>query len=317
MTGNFADRLITATEAKRSQVCVGMDPRIDSLPKTFLAACRGAGGDDEASLTAYCLEKYCQEIIDAVADHVVAVKLQSACFEQYGAAGMAAFQSLTGYVQKMGLLAIADAKRGDIGLSAEAYAAAFLGRPDSLNDGNKGINAAAGSGVGIDADAMTVNPLFGSDGIDPFINDCRLYGKGAFVLVKTSNPGSAELQDLQLADGGTFHERLALMVKGWGSTLMGEQGYSSLGAVVGATHSGAISRLRELMPGVIFLLPGYGAQGAGAAEVAPAFDENGHGALVTASRSIIYAGKDSGHMAAAADAARRMQKELWQASGRQ
>ncbi|MFA5809309.1 MAG: orotidine-5'-phosphate decarboxylase [Thermoleophilia bacterium] len=308
MSSNFADRLSTAILAKQSQVCVGLDPRIDRMPEHLLARYRaiepsGCGcGRKEA---AACLEEFCSDVIDAVAPHAVAVKLQLACFEQYSAPGFRAFRRLVKKASKAGLIVIADAKRGDIGISAGAYSTAFLGAPAGLN----------GKLNSLEIDALTVNPLFGGDGIEPFINDCRKFGKGIFVLVRTSNPGAAELQDLRLESGELWHEHLAGMVDGWGQDLIGEEGYSSVGAVVGATQPAALVRLRALLPKAILLLPGYGAQGAGPAEVAPAFDSRGLGALVTASRSIIYAGGGEDYAEAAAGAAQRMRAGLWLARG--
>lgn len=291
--------------AKKSHVCVGLDPRIDSMPAHLLERYRaiepsGCGcGRKEA---AACLEEFCTSIIESVAPYAAAVKLQLACFEQYSAPGFRAFRRLVKKASKAGLIVIADAKRGDIGISAAAYSSAFLGAPDGLN----------GKLNSLEIDALTVNPLFGGDGIEPFINDCREYGKGIFVLVRTSNPGAAELQDLRLETGELWHERLAGLVAGWGEDLTGKEGYSSVGAVVGATQPEALARLRALLPKAILLLPGYGAQGAGPAEVAPAFDLRGLGALVTASRSIIYAGGGEDYAEAAAGAAQRMRAGLWQ-----
>jgi orotidine-5'-phosphate decarboxylase len=307
---NFADRLSANILKRKSQVCVGLDPRLESLPASLLAKYRqqqaggcGCGRKEVAE----AFEEFCGDILVAVAPYAVAVKPQLACFEQYGPPGFKAFRHLVKKASKLGLIVIADAKRGDIGISAASYSAAFIGQPEGL----------AGKLHGLEIDAMTVNPLFGSDGMEPFLADCRAHGKGVFALVKTSNPGSAELQDLVLKSGEKVYEHIAGMVAGWGSSLVGREGYSSVGAVVGATHPEALAQIRKLLPHAFFLLPGYGAQGAGAADVAPAFDQRGLGALVTASRSIIYAENDGDFAAAAADAARSMQAELWQASQRQ
>ena len=234
-----------------------------------------------------------------------AVKLQLACFEQYGPPGFKAFKHLCDRAAKAGLIVIADAKRGDIGISAAAYSAAYIGRPDGFD----------GKIDNLGADAITVNPLFGSDGMQPFFDDCSQYGAGIFVLVKTSNPGSVDLQDLSVGETPRkFYQEVAVLVDKWGSKLIGESGNSSVGAVVGATHPRVLADLRETLPRTPLLLPGYGAQGARAAEVAVAFDSRGLGALVTASRSIIYAGEGEDYAARAADAAERMRAELWQAS---
>jgi orotidine-5'-phosphate decarboxylase len=298
---NFADRLTAAILAKQSQVCVGLDPRLDRMPPSLVERYRevprkGCGcGRHEIGA---CFEEFGAAIIDAVAPHAVAIKLQLACFEQYGPPGIKAFKHLCKRAAKAGLMVIADAKRGDIGISAAAYSAAFIGRPQGFDGEIDGFNA----------DALTVNPLFGSDGMQPFIDDCEKYGAGIFVLVKTSNPGSADLQDLK------FQEKVAVLVDQWGQGLIGESGYSSVGAVIGATHPETLATLRQALPHTPFLLPGYGVQGAGAADVAPAIDFRGLGALVTASRSIIYAGAGEDFARSAAEAAERMHVELWQAS---
>lgn len=304
MTPNFADRLAAAITEKQSQVCVGLDPRLESMPEPLLERYRREAVAGREAVAA-CLEDFSAGVLAAVEPYVVAVKLQLACFEQYGPPGMAAFGRLCGLASSLGLLVIADAKRGDVGISAAGYAAAYLGRPRGLS----------GDIDGYGADAMTINPLFGSDGVQPFLNDCVSYGKGVFVLVKTSNPGSEELQDLAAGtDGRPFFEQVADLVREWGRDNVGREGYSSVGAVVGATQAGALSRLRELLPQAFFLLPGYGAQGATAADVSPAFDRRGLGAIVSASRSIIYAGSDDGYADAAAGAARKMKDELWAAA---
>lgn len=302
MTTNFADRLAAAVLAKKSQVCVGLDPRLEALPAPLLAKHRQGAGDPRERVAA-CFREFGSAIIDAVAPFAVAVKPQLACFEQYGPPGLAAFEALCQRAADRGLLVIADAKRGDIGVSAQAYSAAFLGRPAGLD----------GEMPALPVDALTVSPLFGSDGIRPFLDDCAAFGKGLFILVKTSNPGSVELQDLRLEEGGRFYERVAARVAVWGEELSGSEGYSSVGAVVGATHAGAVAALRRLLPNAFFLLPGYGAQGAAAADVAAAFDSRGLGALVTASRSIIYASVAAGYAEAAGRSARLMRDELWQA----
>lgn len=327
---NFIDRLNSAILAKQSQVCVGLDPRLEKMPASIIGRYRaeprkgcGCGRHEIGE----CFNEFGATIIDAVAPSTVAIKLQLACFEQYGPPGIKAFKHLCKSAAKAGLIVIADAKRGDIGISAAAYSSAYIGRPEGLDGKIDGFNA----------DALTINPLFGSDGMQPFIDDCREYGAGIFVLVKTSNPGSAELQDLIVETGGIastgettdasatgssaenprkLYENIASLVDKWGAGLIGDSGYSSVGAVVGATHPEILTALRQQLPATPFLLPGYGAQGAGAADVAAAFDSQGLGALVTASRSIIYAGDGEDFAARAADAAESMRSELWQAGRR-
>ncbi len=325
---NFADRLNDAILAKNSQVCVGLDPRLDHMPESLIGRYRdqprqGCGcGRHEIGA---CFYEFGAAIIDAVASHAVAVKMQLACFEQYGPPGFKAFKHLCDHAAKQGLLVIADAKRGDIGLSAAAYSAAYIGRPDGFD----------GKIDNLGADALTVNPLFGTDAMQPFIDDCAQYGAGIFVLVKTSNPGSADLQDLIVAgekspsviSGSSsptagsaasntrkFHEKVASLVDSWGENLIGETGYSSIGAVIGGTHPETLASLRKLLPRTPFLIPGYGTQGAVAADMSAAFDKRGLGALVTASRSIIYAGAGENFAASAAEAAAAMRDELWQSS---
>ncbi len=306
MENNFADRLSKAIAERRSQLCVGLDPRVEALPEHLLERYRaGLGEGCGCRETGEMFEEFCTDIIEAVASEAVAVKPQLACFEQYGPPGIRAFKHVCRRAAEAGLLVIADAKRGDIGISARSYSAAYIGRPTGL-DGEAG---------GYGADAVTVNPWFGGDGVEPFLDDCRRHGAGIFILVRTSNPGADELQGLKTVDGERVFEAAARLVSRWGEGLEGESGYSSVGAVVGATRPQDIPGLRRLMPHSIFLLPGCGAQGAGVDDVAPAFDRSGLGALVTASRSIIYAGSGEDYAAAAAEAAASIRKELWLSAG--
>lgn len=306
MPNNFADRLVETILQKQSPLCVGLDPHLKLMPPHILERYRsrdpggcGCGRQEVAD----CFEEFSAAIIEAVAPAAAAVKIQLACYEEYGPPGMMAFLRTCERAAKAGLIVIADAKRADIGISAASYSAAYLGRPQGLNGPLKPLKI----------DAMTVNPLFGSDGMEPFLSDCREYGKGIFVLVKTSNPGSAELQNLTIAGNGAFHERVASLVAGWGEGLLGQSGYSSVGAVVGATHPEIITKLRKQLPRAFFLVPGVGAQGAGVAEAALAFDNKGLGALITASRSIIYAGSGDNYATLAGEAARQLQEALWSA----
>ncbi|MBN1256858.1 MAG: orotidine-5'-phosphate decarboxylase [Planctomycetes bacterium] len=265
MPPNFADHLADACREKKSIVCVGLDPHPDKLPPTFA---------DEDPVTAAAA--FCRAIVDAVADCVPVVKPNIAFFEALGPLGVAAYADLCAYACSKGLLVIGDIKRGDIGSTAEAYARGFLG-------GRNNKTGFAGH------DAVTVNPYLGSDGIQPFVDQAVAGGRGIFVLVKTSNPSSAELQDLLLQTGGTVAEEMARLVDSWGAGSIGKCGFSSIGAVVGATHGGELARFRTLMPHTLFLLPGYGAQGAGAGDIIDAFRKDGLGGVVNASRSIIFA----------------------------
>jgi orotidine-5'-phosphate decarboxylase len=293
---HFGDRVAEAVEAKRSQLLVGLDPRPELLPVELRA---GAHAGRAAAADA-CV-RFCTGIIDAVAPYVAGAKPQLAFFEALGADGMRAFEEVCDYARSAGLLVIGDAKRGDIGSTARAYADAYLER------GN------AGAAV----DAITASPYLGSDSLEPLLAACRRSGTGLFCLVKTSNSGSADIQDLALSDGRRVWQHVAELVAQWGEELVGERGLSSVGAVVGATYPRAIGEARRLMPQAILLLPGIGKQGATPADVARAFTSGPASALVPVSRSIIYAFRVDGadwRKAAAAEAA-RLRREVWAASG--
>jgi orotidine-5'-phosphate decarboxylase len=264
----FGDRLAAAVAARRSQVVLGLDPDPARVPG-------GAAGARE----------FCLRVLDAAADACVAAKPQLACFERFGAAGWEAFERVAEAAAHCGLLVVADAKRGDVSTTARAYAEAFLRPP---------------------IDAVTVNPLLGGDAVAPFLEAAAAGGRGLFLLVRTSNPGAADLQDLVLADGALWHERLAALVAGWGADSVGPAGISAVGAVVGATVPERLAALRALMPHQPFLVPGVGAQGGRPQSLGAAFGGRAAGALVSASRSIIYA-DDPGA------AARRLRGEVWTA----
>ena len=293
----FADRLADAVDAKRSQLLVGLDPRPELLPvelrgETYLS--RGAAADACA--------RFCRGLIDAVSPYVVGVKLQVAFFEALGSDGLRAYEEVCDYARAATLLVVADGKRGDIGSTARAYADAYL---EAGEDGR------------LPVDALTVNPYLGSDSVEPLIATCRRSGAGIFCLVKTSNAGSADIQDLALSDGRRVWQQVAELVNEWGSGLLGERGLSSVGAVVGATYPRAVAEARRLMPQAILLLPGIGAQGATPADVARAFTSGPASALVPVSRAVIYAFRVDGadwRKAAAAEAA-RLRSEVWAASG--
>lgn len=305
---NFADRLIAAVRGKKSHVVVGLDPRWQSLPPQLKnLATKYNGLEPQAAALAFY--QFGRAIIDAVHDIAVAVKPQLAFYEQYGPWGMHALVQTVDYARQQGLLVIADAKRGDIGSTAVAYAQAYLG---GITDGNDEPSWT------MQADAVTVNAYLGSDGIEPFVKACAASGGGIFVLVKTSNKSSGELQD-QLIAGEPVYARMARMVNRWGEDLVGKEGYSSVGAVVGATYPQEAAQLRQLMPQALFLVPGYGAQGAGAQHVLPAFNPDGLGAVVNSSRGIIFAYQQDTQFGAEkyADAARaaaiRMRDDINQA----
>ena len=290
----FGDRLADAVERKRSQLLVGLDPVPDLLPLEL--AGEAALGRAEA---AEACTRFCRGVIDAVAPYAVGVKPQLAFFEALGADGMQAFENVCRYARTAGLIVIADGKRGDIGSTARAYASAYLeGSPPA-------------------ADAMTVNPYLGRDSLEPFFGACRRHGGGVFCLVKTSNEGGGDVQDVRLSDGGVLWQHVARLVAEWGEDLVGEHGLSSVGAVVGATHPRAVGEARRLLPRSILLLPGVGAQGASPADVARAFTSGPASALVAASRSVIYGFRQSGEdwRTGASGQAARLKSEIWAASG--
>ena len=293
----FADRVAEAVDRKRSQLLVGLDPRPELLPVELRGdtyASRGAAADAVA--------RFCRGLVDAVAPYVVGVKPQLAFFEALGADGVRAYEDACEYARAAGLLVVADGKRGDIGSTARAYADAYLEeRP----------------GAAPPVDALTVNPYLGSDSLEPFLAACRRSGTGLFCLVKTSNAGSADVQDATLSDGRRVWQQVAELVSEWGEELVGDRGLSSVGAVVGATYPRAVAEARRLMPQAILLLPGVGAQGATPADVARAFTSGPASALVPVSRSVIYAFRVEGadwRKAAAAEAA-RLRGEVWAVSG--
>jgi orotidine-5'-phosphate decarboxylase len=241
---------------------VGLDPVAERLPDAV------AGSDPVGRI-----EAWCGGVLDAVVDHVPAVKPQLACFERYGSQGYAAYERVVDHAKSLGLIVIADAKRGDIGLSSAHYAAGLL----------TGEHA---------ADALTVNAYLGADGLEPFADAAQKAGGGLFALVRTSNPGGDALQQLPLADGRTVGEAVAGIVAGLGASkpaYVGRSGYSLLGAVVGATKPQDAAALRQIMPQQLFLVPGFGAQGGGPDDVKACFRPDGTGAIITASRSVIYA----------------------------
>jgi orotidine-5'-phosphate decarboxylase len=296
-TAAFADRLADAVERKRSQLVVGLDPSLDLLPLEV----RGESVLGRAE-TAHAYARFCCGIVDAVAPYVVGVKPQLAFFETLGADGIDALERVCAYARSVGLLVIADAKRGDIGSTARAYATAFL----EHRDAEPAL-----------ADAMTISPYLGRDSVEPFLQACKREGSGVFCLVKTSNAGGAEVQDLALSDGRPLWHHVALLVDDWGEDIVGERGLSSVGAVVGATYPRAVSEARRLLPKSILLLLGIGAQGASPADVARAFTSGPASALVSVSRAVNYAFRSSGddwRRSAGAEAA-RLRHEVWSVSG--
>jgi orotidine-5'-phosphate decarboxylase len=256
----FSDRLLSRIEALNAPCAIGLDPHPEMMPP-FVQFRDGAKA----------IFGFNQAVITAVADLVPAVKLQVAFYERFGVEGMRAFDASIAYAKERGLLVLVDAKRNDISSTAEAYADAYLN-----------------PSLGFNVDAITVSPFLGVDSLRPFVEACARFGRGIFILVKTSNPGSVDLQDRHLDDGRRVYETLAAMVDELGRDVMGTSGYSSIGAVVGATFPSEATVLRRLMPRALILVPGYGAQGGTAETAAANFDASGRGAIVNASRSVIY-----------------------------
>ena len=277
---NFADRLLDAVEQKESRVVVGLDPDVGRLPEFLIERSQVRHGRGLKSLAEAVLN-FNKQIIEAIQDVVVAVKPQIAFYEALGIPGLQTLQKTIRAAKSQGLIVIQDAKRGDIGSTAEAYAKAHIGFIDS---GKK--ESIFG------ADAVTVNPLLGTDSIEPFLKRTETQGKGIFVLVKTSNPSSSEIQNLEVITDSERHyvyEVIARLVCRWGKNSIGKRGYSSVGAVVGATFPQEARLIRDLMPQTIFLVPGYGAQGATAQDIVHCFNPDGKGAIVNSSRDVIYA----------------------------
>lgn len=278
---NFSDRLHLAIQKKDNPTVLGLDPQLHYIPQTLLDACQDAA-DSPAQATGLALIEFNRRLMDAVFDLIPAIKLQSAFYEQYGLPGISALQQTIDYAHQKGLIVIVDAKRNDIGSTAEAYARAYLSGTRLLDGTVK---------IPFDADALTVNGYLGFDGIEPFLKACQAENKGIFILVRTSNPSAREIQDLPLSDGRTVCEAMADFVSSWGRDLIGSCGYSSVGAVVGATWPDQALSLRLRMPEAWILVPGYGAQGGTAEDAALSFGKDGSGALVNASRSLMLAFK--------------------------
>jgi len=270
---HFVDRLFTAIRRVGNPVVVGIDPRAEELPSGFLDRFPGnRQGISDA------LHRFGSDVVDVVAPLIAAVKFQSAFYEAYGPAGVAAMHATVSYAHERNLVVIIDGKRNDIGSTAEAYARGYLGK---LPIG--GLFEPSWQ-----ADALTINPYFGSDGVLPFVKVAAREQKGIFVLVRTSNMSAGEFQDLK-ADGKPLYRHVAARLAQWAEPHRGQLGYSMVGAVVGATCPEQLAELREALPGILFLVPGYGTQGGTANDIASAFDANGLGALVNNSRGIIFA----------------------------
>jgi orotidine-5'-phosphate decarboxylase len=271
----FAARLHDAIRAKKTAALVGLDPRFDQLPGPVVRSALDRGGGDECAVVAAAYEEFCCRVIDVVAPLVPAVKPQAAFFEQCGPEGLRTLARVIRRARKAGLIVICDVKRGDIGSTAEAYAAAYLagGDPDAAP---------------FAADAITVNPYLGPDSLEPFVRLAQERRGGVYVLVRTSNPGAAAFQD-RVAGSQPMYRHVAGLVEELAVATAGDEPYGAVGAVVGATGPQELRALRTAMPHALFLVPGYGSQGAAAADVAGAFDSQGLGALVNNSRGIDFA----------------------------
>jgi len=275
----FIDKLINKINEKRNPTVMGLDPKLDYIPASIRLKNLELYGNTLKAASESIFE-FNRKLMDAVSDIIPAIKPQLAYYEMYGYEGLRALSRTIDYGREKGFAIIADGKRNDIGTTSGAYSSAYLGRT-SLEKGE--------TFPVFEADALTVNGYLGTDGIKPMLEDCKSYGKGIFVLVKTSNPSSVQVQDMVLQDGRKVYELMADLVTEWGKDFTGEHGYSSIGAVVGATWPEQLRALRGRMSTAYFLVPGYGAQGGSAKDVAAAFDKNGLGAVINASRSLMCA----------------------------
>lgn len=273
---NIIDILIEKIKETGNPTVMGLDPRYEMLPKCVT---------DKYPLNlegvAQAIVEYNKALIDATYDIIPAVKPQIAFYEMFGIEGMKCFKETCKYAKEKGMVVIADIKRGDIGTTASGYSNAYLGKT-LVGENEESF---------YDIDFVTVNPYMGTDCVKPFIDDCKKYNKGLFILVKTSNPSSGELQDEKLENGEEVYTRVAKLVEKWGEDLRGEYNYSSISAVVGATYPEQLKQIRQIIPHTYFLIPGYGAQGGTAKDIAYGFDKNGLGGLVNASRSLMCAYK--------------------------
>ncbi len=292
----ITDRLIEGIIDMQNPTCVGLDTLFDYLPDEMKAGVTTFEGVAERVF------EFNKKLIDTLYGIVPSVKVQIAYYEMYGVAGMKAYEETLKYASEKGLVVIADAKRNDIGSTASCYAKTFLGETQ--------VNGVAQKAF--PADFVTVNGYLGTDGIAPFVEECQSKDKGIFVLVKTSNPSSGELQNLTLENGKPVYEYMGGLVEKWGESTIGNYGYSAVGAVVGATHPTEAKRLREVLPHTFFLIPGYGAQGGNAEMLKSCFSENGLGGVVNNSRGILCAYKKNGgtYYEAAKNACIAMQQDL-------
>ena len=277
------NKLIANIKKTNAPIVVGLDPMLNYVPEHVQKKAFAEYGETLEG-AAEAVWQFNKAIVDATYDLIPAVKPQIAMYEQFGVPGMAAYEKTVSYCQEKGLVVIGDIKRGDIGSTSEAYAVGHLGH----------VQVGSKSYAGFHEDFATVNPYLGSDGVKPFIKVCKEEKKGIFVLVKTSNPSSGELQDRCIGEEPVYCV-MGDMCETWGAEQIGAYGYSSVGAVVGATYPEQLTELRKRLPHTFFLVPGYGAQGGGAEGVSKAFDKNGLGAIVNSSRAIMCAYKKEEH----------------------
>ena len=273
---NAIDNLIDKIKEKDNPTVTGLDPRYEMIPKCITQ--KYAPTLEGASKA---IIEFNKRLIDATYDIIPAVKPQIAFYEMLGIEGMKAFKETCEYAKQKGMIVIADIKRGDIGSTAEGYSNAFLGK---TKIGSKEERI-------FDVEFVTLNPYMGIDSIKPFIEDCKKYNKGIFVLIKTSNPSSGDIQDVKMENREELYTKVAKLVENWGEDLRGKYGYSSVGGVVGATYPEQLESLRKVAPHTFFLIPGYGAQGGKANDIAKAFDSNGIGGIVNSSRGLMCAYK--------------------------
>ena len=273
---NIMDRLIDKIKQTNNPTVMGLDPRYEILPE-----CIKEKYEENLEGASKAILEFNKALIDATYDIIPAIKPQIAFYEMYGLPGMKAFEETCKYAREKEMFVIADIKRGDIGTTAQAYSNAFLGKT-KIGNIEQSI---------YDVDFVTLNPYMGTDSIRPFIEDCKKYNKGAFVLVKTSNQSSGELQDLKLESREEVYIKVAKLVEKWGNDLIGEYGYSSISAVVGATYPKQLQELRNIAQHTFFLIPGYGAQGGKAEDIALGFDKDKVGGIVNSSRGLMCAYK--------------------------
>jgi orotidine-5'-phosphate decarboxylase len=288
----FSERLTARINKTNSRVCLGIDPRPNDHPSTHSDT-----NDNDPAKISKAVVTYFRNIIQETQDVVACYKPQSAFFEAMGIPGLIALAQLIADIKSLDIPVILDAKRGDIGATAEAYAEAYLG-----------------SGV-FSSDALTVNPYLGMDSLEPFITTAQKNNHGLFVLVKTSNPGSADFQDLETREGIYLFDEVAYRLQDRSKSLVGKDGFSPVGVVVGATHPEQLEQLRDVLPNSIFLVPGYGSQGATANDVVGAFDEDALGAIVNSSRGLTYITRENDYTAQAREAALKMRDVINEALG--